>query len=570
VTFAAHLPRCPVGTRFCQFFSHRFNFIEAPATDDRPKWRTEKTYPIEHRNLWHRWQDPETLIGLSFASTTHYALHDIDAKSPYHPDQDEAAFKALLGAYENIGLTDPIVVQSSASGGIHVYFVFPKALPTFDLAVLFKRTAIAAGFKVKDGTLELFPNQKWFNEKKPTPYKAHRLPLQTGSYLLDQDYVPYSNQISTFLDRAEEAAAAADIDLLETALKASQNRKDFRRIRGDGQKAAAFAADLKQQFEEGWSDYGQTNDLLRVIGTYGRVFEGLSGSDLRDYIVATAQALPGYRQYCQHQHELHRRAKDWGRCIEKFYYPYGSTPDRQGSFAHMAAKASKTTKENYRNKERQTDAIQRIKEAVEWLKRQGKTLPTKVGAMKHALLEAMESLFNITASNDTLYRYRELWHPKFQSQTEPSPQEEPTAETDTPKPEASEDKGSGLSHTPHAISTADEPTPESPEPAPNNTSSLYPTPPLYMKVKEWISQGTVLLYVGPVVSTLVQIEGISSLKLRSLASNQRVILTGEFHSTYLFHPYDSDQLQVYVQPVEQAGLDKYSIPVLAKHLIHPP
>ena len=575
--FAVHYPRCPVGTRFCQFFPHRFNFIEAPATNDRPQWRTETRYPIEHRNLWHRYQDPNTLIGLSFGSSTHYALLDIDWNSPYHPETNEIAFKTLLGAYEDIGLPDPILIQSSASEGIHVYFIFPKPQPTFQIALLFKRTAIAAGFTVKDGTLEIFPNQKPYNPKKPTPYKAHRLPLQQGSFLLDRDYVPYSSQLQVFLDHAEEAAAATNIDLLETALAASKARKAFWQIRGNGEKAAAFAADLKQQIEEGWSDYGQTNDLLRVIGTYGRVFEGLSGAELRDYIATTAQELPGYRQFCQHQQQIHQRAKDWARCIEKFYYPYGDTPTRHGSFAQMQSKPS--PRPNYQNDARQQQARDRIIQGVQWVREQLGTIPKRVGAMKDALTKAIVTLFGTRPSDKTLYRHRELWHPTLiiESETEPNVEQKNTnPETQTASPQPSKptpNQASSLCHTPTESEIANEPISESLESPSEGEFEKYATPPLYMKVKQWFSDGTVLIYQGASVSTTVILEGNSAFQLRSISYQQRVVLTDQIHSSFFLHPDVSDSLQVYVRPLDFENSDFPwcgGIPVLAKYLLPVP
>ncbi len=300
--------------------------------------------------------DPDTFVGLSFAPTTHYALLDIDVASPYHPSNNEKLFKELLGALEDIGFNEFIIIQSSWSGGIHIYLVLPKEVPTYKLAVMLKLTAIRSGFMVKDGTLEIFPNAKSFNKNHPTPYKAHRLPLQDGSFLLNSDFQPYSNNIKKFLDLADSAAKAQDIDLVEAAIEAADKAKAFRHIKGDGEKATLFAKDLNEQIQEGWTSFGQTNDLLRVIGTYGRVFEALDGNALADYIASTAQSLPGYYEFCRHQHHIHRRAREWARCVEKFYYPYGSEPTRVGTFGEMLTKGAK---ENTVNNERQKGAVDR-------------------------------------------------------------------------------------------------------------------------------------------------------------------------------------------------------------------
>ncbi|WP_228016680.1 hypothetical protein [Synechocystis sp. LEGE 06083] len=321
----------------------------------------------------------------------------------------------MLGAYEEIGINSVVTLQSSNSGGLHVYFVFPKALPTFKLAHMLRLTAIKAGYEVKDGRLEIFPNTKTYSKHSKTSYKAVRLPLQRGSYLLDKDFVPYSNDIEVFLEQGEATAEEQDIELIETAIESASHIKGFRRLKGDGD-ASDFARDLREQIAEGWTSFGQTNDLLRIIGTYGRVFKGLEGQALADYIVGKAETSPGYQQYCQHKHNIYRRGKDWGRCIEKYYYPYGSEPSRIGSFNDLQKKGccpENPPKENLVNQSRQKGAIERIKQGMEHLLETVKVLPRKVGELKELLLGAIKEIFGIRTSDKTLARYKEFWHPQF-------------------------------------------------------------------------------------------------------------------------------------------------------------
>jgi hypothetical protein len=574
VTIAVHLPQSEDGKRFCQFFDHRYSFIEANLNgEDRPEWKTISAYPIEHRNLWNRFQDPDTLIGLSFGSSAHYALIDIDRGSPYHPHNNEAAFKDLLGAYEDVGFNDHLIVQSSWSEGIHIYFPLPRSVPTHKLAVMMKLTAIRAGFVVKDGTLEIFPNAKPYNKDKPTPYKAHRLPLQVGSYLLDKDYQPYSDSIKTFLDQAERAAEAQDIELIETAIEAAHQAKAFRYIKGAGNKAAAFRRDLEEQIAEGWTDFGQTNDLLRIIGTYGRVFEGLEGKALADYIAERAKALPGYREFCRHQHHIERRAIEWARCIEKFYYPYGSDPIRFGTFAEMVDKGAK---ENKVNEERQMSAIDRIKRGVEFVKEKLSEIPKRVGEMKDALINAIVELFGVRPSDQTLSRYREFWHPDIIREVEIIILEEPEAPTsDAPQedvshnilqPEVLPEEEHSLCHTPQDVAQGNEPPSESLNPVLEERPSVYATPPLYMKVKAWASEQVSLIYQGNSVINTVELEGEKNPKIQSIEENQRVIITEDTHSSFLFHQDDEENLLVYVKPLNNDQFWLTGIPVLAKYL----
>ncbi|MDJ0719006.1 MAG: hypothetical protein QNJ54_33070 [Prochloraceae cyanobacterium] len=536
MTTAVHFPRSAEGKRFCEFFSHRYNFIEAEVSQEhRPNWRLVRDYPLEHRNLWARFLDPKRLIGVSFGSLTRYVLLDIDRNSSFHPANNEKAFQELLGAYEDIGLNECIVLQSSWSEGIHVYFVFPKLLPTFKVAQTIKLTAIRSGFPVKDGTLEIFPNTKTYNKEDPTPYKAHRLPLQAGSYLLDRNFVPYSNNIKVFLDHVEESAKGQDIELFEAAIKACEGLKAKRSIKGDGSKAAAFAADLKEQIEEGWSDFGQTNDLLRIIGTFGRVFQALGGSALAEYIATTAKSLAGYQTFCRHQHNIHQRALDWARCVEKFYYPYGSEPLRSGTFADMT---KSQPKENTVNENRQKSAIERIQQGVLYLKETLAELPKRAGEMKEALLGAIKKLFGVRPSDKTLYRYRELWLPEFILPTEPkTPQSAPQAKQ-APCPTPAQNEPEKDSHK-----TGSNPLSEA-------ASQQSATPPLYMKVAMWASSQISLVYRGAISSGLVFLEGEKREQLQSIHQNDEVVIESCNHSSFLFNPDNENNLLVYVVPTK--------------------
>jgi len=588
VDWSVHYPNSEIGKRFCQFFQARFNFIEAEVPREKPdgknplekphkkpSWKTISEYPIQHINLWRRFNSDHHLIGLSFDKTTNYFLIDIDINSPYHPLNDELTFRKLLGAYEDIGFNKYLLVQSSWSEGVHVYFPLPKELSTYELAETVKFIAIKEGFRVKDGWLEFFPNAKAYNPDKPTAYRAHRLPLQpnTGSYLLDDDYQPYSEDIAVFLEQAESVAASQDIDLIKTAILAAKRVKEFRHIKGDGGKAARFASDLKEQIEEGWTGFSQTNDLLRIIGTYGRVFEGLEGRDLANYIAETAKESQGYHRYCRHQHHIHQRAKDWAKCIEKFYYPYGSKPSRVGKFAQMVKEGSK---ENKVNDSRQFEAKERIKKAVEHLKTNLQRLPKKVGQMKEALLKALSELFNTHSSNTTLDKYKDLWHPKF-VQVEEEPQTESTAspstetssiETlpkETPSMESERETESAdvihveplleeydkSSHTPPDVVPKKSRQEKQLESIKDKDSEKKPTPPLYMKVKDWAKNKIPLTYLGNSVGGLVETKKEKRNKLKSIPPGEKVIITDYNHSSFLFHPEDLNNLLVYVCPISE-------------------
>jgi hypothetical protein len=217
-------PADPLGARFCEYFNHPWNFIFAPvpAAGEKTQWKTENRYPLQPRNLWAIYKDPKAIVGLRFGRETRYALIDIDRGSDYHPDNAPERFQLVLIAAEKIGLCRHMIVQSSESGGLHVYFFLSEPVPTFGLACALKFALLDEGLQLHAGQLEIFPNVKPYSKAKPTDYNGHRLPLQAGSWLLDADKAPVTQDISQFLDWADQDATQQDI----TFCSSSQSRQE--------------------------------------------------------------------------------------------------------------------------------------------------------------------------------------------------------------------------------------------------------------------------------------------------------------------------------------------------------
>ena len=79
-----------------------------------------------------------------------------------------------------------------------------------------------AGFPLKKGQLEIFPNTKTYvttnDPSKFTKYNGHRLPLQEGSFVLDENYEPYSNSLEHFISCCKWCAEGIDIDEIKENL----------------------------------------------------------------------------------------------------------------------------------------------------------------------------------------------------------------------------------------------------------------------------------------------------------------------------------------------------------------
>lgn len=414
---AALSPADPLGVRFCQYFSNPWKHIYRPlaAVGEKTQWITAK-YFLNPRTLWDRYLDPDTIIGLRFGQTTRYCLLDVDRGSCYHPANDEAAFKSVLAAIEEIGLCRPLVVRSSDSDGLHIYYFFDEPLPTFALACALWFALNDAGLQVRSGQLETFPNMKAWNSL----YNGCRLPLQAGSYLLNKDLEILTNDLNQFLDAADAAAAHQDLPKLKEAIATALKRPKRKQTNKLSQDDEVWKADWEKKIALGWTGSGQTNELLKIMVAYGTVFQGLKGRELVDYVEATAIAAPGYLTYCSHQHEIRQRAQHWVSSTEhnEFYSKYCSYPNRRGTYkqTYGAEPANNVIRfKSNLNEQRSNEAIDRVKQAVSYLKERA-LLPGTVQARARAIIDAAKNLFGKGVSMLTLRKpsYLSLWHPRFQ------------------------------------------------------------------------------------------------------------------------------------------------------------
>lgn len=394
---------------FLRLFPHRYDYLwaEHSAPDQRPQWRTETRHPLSDRLV----MQSAYLYGVRFGPETNYCLLDIDPGSPYHPDQDALAIPRLMASLEDLGLVSYVACRSSYRGGIHLYLPFPQSQSSWCLAIAVASVLENAGFKLIPGQLELFPDPKPFcPNRRPGLFKGHRLPLQAGSYLLDADFQPIWSDQQRFVEQWQLAQSRNVVErqLLRRIVK--QVRRPVYGVSGTADK---FINDLNAEIELGWTGPGQTNRLLGRIAMRAYIFQHLltgglplEGEALVQTIVATAQALPGYRDWCQHQHELEQRAIDWARCIEKSrYFHYGLWPGHQPTLqvdnpaVAAAAQATPTW-----NQHQTVSARERIRSALAHMLEAG-TLPVYTTARFKALVA-----YGIGGS--TLYRHRDLWHPQ--------------------------------------------------------------------------------------------------------------------------------------------------------------
>jgi hypothetical protein len=397
---------------FLALFPHRFDYIWAPYPDSGQavEWRTESRHPLSDRVI----QQATYLYGVRFGAQTQYALLDIDAGSLYHPQEDPLAISRMLAALEPVGLQAFVACTSSYSGGLHLYFPFAQPQSSWKLAIAISTLLENAGFKLRPGQLEVFPDPKPYGiNGQFSLFNAHRLPLQIGSYLVDQDFQPRWGHQSNFVQAwcFAQAQNMLNSDTITSILKQIKRNRYFVSTKAD-----KFINDLNAEIEVGWTGYGQTNYLLGRITMREYIFRHvlsggnpLEGSALVAAVVDIAQALPGYQEWCRHRHEIHHRATEWVRCIEQsHYFHYG---DAAGKFKSKAVDSPIQNVDLEQaiahtpswNQQQAATARDRIRAAIATLLEQG-TLPATATARFHALVQC-------GIGGSTLYRHRDLWHP---------------------------------------------------------------------------------------------------------------------------------------------------------------
>jgi hypothetical protein len=429
------------------FHHNDFGFIVAD-NQVKPDWLTELAYPLSSGELVRLFLEETKLIGVGFGKLTKYIMLDIDWLSSYHPTHDIDQFRAILNALETIGLTRHLVIRSSDSGGIHVYFPLPEEVSTFQLAASVRVTLTDAVLKIKNGHLETFPNTKAYAKTETgefSHYNKHRIPFQpnSGSWLLEDDGLnpqPILNtteaQLAAFFRQWDIAAAGQDIELLKQKLPqlykkflARKNRFKYQSHEEKTKKAQEWETSLKLSIATGWTGAGQTYSLMPKFLAYGVVFLKLVGQELYDWMHKAITTAPGYQQHCQHQHEMSKMIRSWIKTNDRtqYYSPYKSKPDRNQNYPFgdplLFKKAS--PKPNPANQKTAENALHRIRTAYACLI--DKLTPElKIEDLKEMIRAQMKKIFDRACSNSTLTKYKNIWHPKYRqnpntlSQTQPN------------------------------------------------------------------------------------------------------------------------------------------------------
>ncbi|WP_099239494.1 hypothetical protein [Synechococcus sp. BDU 130192] len=339
--------------------------------------------------FYEYWRSPDEIIALRFGGKTNRVVFDIDAGSQYHPSRNHEAFNAILAVLEDVGLCSPIIYQSSESGGLHVLYPLPEERPTYATARTIEMVLAKAGFWLKDGQLEAYPNRKsWVDSDRRYEkgrfyselfdYQAVRVPCQKGCVLLDSQLEPADdNSLEEFRFRWEWAVIQQDMETFDEVIEHYADKTNWPRKPRKYGKLADIEKDYLELLETGWTANGETNEILYNLTRLTRIMEPCPDSELASVVMEKAIAMPGYREYCLHQHDIEKRCRDWARSIiKRGYYWHGERTTEP-----------KEPKKDI-NAERQQKAIKRLENCLKGFIKNGFTFASKtqiVNAVVRAL-----------------------------------------------------------------------------------------------------------------------------------------------------------------------------------------
>lgn len=289
--------------------------IQLVAKSSEPSWITlknpkGKAIPFGLNHLQSAYEGPTgDAIGKRFGRLTNYLMVDIDSTSIHHPLNN--APDAVLEALENLGLCEPIIIRSSCSGGLHIYFPLHEPMPSWQVAKFAHYALTQAGIEIIGGQCELFPNKKAYTSGKITEYNGHRLPLQYGSYLLDDDFQPISNSQELFVKHWKFAASRNMLHDYQTVENVGQHIQKPKPIL---KSQAVSKRNSKQSIQRPLPEFtgpGETNEILKELVNYGDKYLKLRTiPELSQWMQETVVNLPGYDEFCSEDSKANI-ARDW-------------------------------------------------------------------------------------------------------------------------------------------------------------------------------------------------------------------------------------------------------------------
>ena len=289
---------------------------------------------------------------------------DIDSGSRYRHN-----YVGIVHALEEIGLCRSIKLLSSSSGGLHIYFPLEKPVLSEFLHVSIKAWLEHRGFEVGDGVLEIFPNAKNTQWKRDSSgrwnvehlSRCFRLPLQGGSYVIDEDEgFVHDSKERFWLSEFDWCANGQDTESLEEYLdrpltchvhvgkpntptsdtpKSKSVKKRGRPSRVSKESQALkehmasldvnprkYISELRKVVKRGWTNSSPSNYLIGAVATLASYDnKTYDEKQLAKVIQWEARTLPGYNEFAspESKRDLESVAKRswayrWAKSVVKY------------------------------------------------------------------------------------------------------------------------------------------------------------------------------------------------------------------------------------------------------------
>jgi hypothetical protein len=164
------------------------------------------------------------------------------------------------------------------------------------------------------------------------------------------------------------------------------------------QKQREWRQSLEDRLKLGWTERGQTAEIVRSACVKAHIF----GDNRRDdaTIVQEVIGLPGYEEYCEHQHEIVGYVTDWMDVTSKYWSHWRSK--RQQVIVRKEQPPQKEPKA--KSTKRRDDILSRLRQIVTVLATQ--PLPTKNVEIVQMIQSKGKEMFGKKFSINTLYSYR--------------------------------------------------------------------------------------------------------------------------------------------------------------------
>jgi hypothetical protein len=343
-----------------------------------------KLVPLNLGRLIHYIGQPDgKLLGVRPGLETDWLAVDVDIHSPYHPANNPEQFDRLVQLLRDHDLSF-VLVRSSDSHGVHLWIPLPLC-SSAALAEFADDLFRSAGFIIRKGTLELFPNVR---KEAGSRYLGIRLPLMhPDSRVLDQEnYTPIAESLSTFRQKLP-----LFLQHWRDALERNAGATESLPIHagGGGYYSPALIAENEKRLAEGFTGRSQSSKLAGNACFIG-ASKGLTGAALQAYMNKRLSELPGFERYSRHQREILKG--DYSEWVS-FYSARANRLDarfRRGGRRPAAAAPATPAPANRGNLATREANRAAITEAVADLCRRMRFCPTREAAREAVAAKARE------------------------------------------------------------------------------------------------------------------------------------------------------------------------------------